>query len=224
MGTDSEPATRWELAFPALASSAEAPIRELLRQAQIVRLPAQQPVFHAGSSCSHYLLVLAGSVRVHMVSESGREVTLYRVGPGDSCVLTTSCLMSHESYPAAAVTESEVTAALIPSALFEQAMDQSGAFRTFVFARLGQRLAQVIHRMEEVALGNIDRRLARYLLSRMDGEGVVRATHEAAAAELGTAREVVSRHLKRMESEARLQLSRGLIQIKDIDSLRRLAD
>lgn len=223
MGIQSIQEGDWLRHFPGLDIHADASLRELLAQARIVRLPPHQSVFQSGAACSNYLLVLDGVVRVHMVSENGREVTLYRVGKGDSCVLTTSCLLGQETYPAAAVTETEVSAVMLPAGLFEAAMDRSRLFRGFVFSGLGHRLAQVIQRMEEVALGAIDKRLVRFLLERMDGSGAVAGTHEAMAMELGTAREVVSRHLKRLEEQGCLRLARGRVEVTDRAALERLA-
>jgi len=222
MSADIPGAVEWLRQFPALDAERDPRIRELFTQAQVVRLPVGQPVFHAGAACRHYLLVIEGEVRVYMVSDSGREVTLYRVGRGGSCVLTTSCLLGGEVYPAAAITESAVTAVVMPFESFEAAMDGSRVFRGFVFANLGQRLAQVIHRMEEVALGGIDARLIHLVLARMDADKVVDATHEAMARELGTAREVVSRHLKRFEAQGLLHLRRGKVQVAAVDALRKL--
>ena len=198
----------------------DAPCGALRTQIQAVTLPAGQSVFRRGEPCRNYLVVLSGSVRVQALSSGGREVTLYRVRDGESCVITTSCLISHEAYPAEGMTETETHALVIPRALFDQAMDCSAAFRRFVFANQGQRLADLIRRLEDVAFGRVEARLARLLVdrSRADGDQVI-LTHQQIAAELGTAREVVSRQLKRLEQAGWVRVGRGAIEVCDRQAL-----
>lgn len=133
------------------------------------------------------------------VSASGRELILYRVGPGQSCVLSTTCLLAGETYPADGITETPVRAAVIPKTQFEEALQRSPVFRRFVFASFAKRVSGFIMLLEEVAFARMDCRLAQHLLDRTTDDGVVMCTHHALAAELGTAREVVSRLLKEFE-------------------------
>ena len=203
--------------FPGLARSANESVRGMIRQTRTVRLPEQQHVFHVGSLCQLYLLVVEGSVCVYLTAESGRQVTLYHVRPGQSCVLTTACLLGQETYPASAYTEGPVVALAVESQVFWDTLDQSGEFRRFVFADLGRRLSDVIRRMEEVTFGDIDQRLIDLLLQHDAAR--LNLTHQSLATELGTAREVVSRHLKRFESRGWLQLGRGRIEILDREAL-----
>ncbi len=213
------PPTDWWAQFPRLAPLADAAWLELRRSARVMTLPAGITVFRAGDVCENYMLVLEGSVRVQKLAENGREITLYRLEGGDSCVLTTSCLLARERYPAEGVTETEVTAAVLPVAGFFKALDQSPGFRQFVFTAYGQRLSDLIVLVEEVAFGRIDQRLCARLLELANAEGLVEATHQELAAELGTAREVVSRQLKDFERQGLLQLSRGRIHILAPDAL-----
>jgi CRP/FNR family transcriptional regulator len=196
--------------------------RGALAAARLVELPAGQPVFHAGAPCEAYLLVVEGRVRVQLVGEAGREAVLYRVGPGQSCVLTTCCVLSGEDYPAEGYAETPVQALVFGKPDFDRALDAVPAFRRFVFANLGQRLAEVIVRMEEVAFWPVERRLAAYLLARSDPRGAVAATHQVIAAELGTAREVVSRHLKRLEGLGLVRLGRATVEVADRPALEAL--
>lgn len=209
--------TLWRNSFPRLAVAPDA--QALAADARLVTLPAGQTVFRAGSACEDYLLVVDGCVKVLLVTESGREVVLYRVRSGESCILTTSCLIAGQHYPAQGVTEDEVKAFALGRERFQRQIDTSGAFRAFVFDNFSRRLAEVISRMEQVAFGAVDARLARALLAR---ESPVTATHEALAAELGTAREVVSRHLKRFEAEGWVRLGRGSIEVLQPEVLARL--
>jgi CRP/FNR family transcriptional regulator len=190
---------------------------------QIVTLDQGRFVFHAGDLCPAFLLVLEGDVRVQLTSASGREVTLYRISPGGSCILTTACLLSQEDYPAEAIAESHLVAAAIPSALFQDALNGSQQFRTFVFDGFSTRLKNVIARIEELAFTSIDSRLGRALLE-LHIKQVERVTHQDLAVELGTAREVVSRHLKRFAAERWVELGRGRVTVVDPVGLQRLID
>lgn len=197
--------------------------QQLLAVSRVVELDAGQFVFHLGDSCEAFVILIDGQVRVQLTSAGGREVTLYRIGPGGSCLLTTSCLFSHELYPAEALAESTTRALVVPKYAFEQLLQQSSSFRAYVFQGFARRLADVIGRIETIALTSIDSRLANAILSLHDS-GRQSITHQALAVELGTAREVVSRRLKRMESDGWLTLGRGRITVRDPDALRREAD
>jgi CRP/FNR family transcriptional regulator len=205
----------WKKVLPELAAIDAAGAGSFFDQAREVRLPAQTTVFRQGDSCSHYLLVLEGGVKVLTRALNGREIVLYRLGAGDSCVLTTSCLFGNSHYPAEGITESAVTALTIPAATFQRALQDSAAFREFVFQSFSAHLASVISLVEEVAFGRLDSRLARHLLQHCDAEQVVRTTHQALATELGSAREVISRLLKELELQGMLEMQRGCIRILD---------
>ncbi|MDJ0698479.1 MAG: Crp/Fnr family transcriptional regulator [Woeseiaceae bacterium] len=199
------------------------PAREdLLASAQRVSVEKDRFVFHAGDLCSSFLVLQKGSVRVQLVSASGREVTLYRIGPGGTCILTTSCLLGHENYPAEAIAECDVDALAIPAESFQAALDRSRSFRDFVFDGFSMRLTNVIRKIEQIAFTSIDARLAAALLARTE-RGTEAMTHHELAVELGTAREVVSRHLKNLESRGWLQLGRGRIVVVDRSALEALA-
>ena len=214
---------RWQELFPTLASS-DNQTRAVIEGASMISIDANQPVFHVGSPCENYVLVLEGSVRVHVIGEGGREAVLYRVLPGQSCVLTTCSILSGDSYPAEGFTETHVRALAVSKSAFDVSLESAPAFRRFVFTNLGNRIADVIARMEEVAFRPIERRLATCLLARADEAGTVRITHQEIAVELGTAREVVSRHLKRLESAGLVALGRATVQVQNSGELQRLAD
>jgi CRP/FNR family transcriptional regulator len=213
----------WKQVLPQLADLDDPATQELFSQAQEVSLPANTIVFHQGDPCSNYFLVLDGSVKVLSRAENGREIVLYRLGSGDSCVLTTSCLFGNVPYPAEGSTETAVTALAIPAAAFKKAIQQSDAFRTLVFQTFTAHLASVIALVEEVAFGRLGSRLARYLLEHADPGLQVKATHQALATELGSAREVISRQLKELEGRGLVQLQRGCIALQDMEALKKLA-
>lgn len=212
----------WERYFPDLWLGADDALRATLRRADLVELPEDRRVFRPAMRCEAYLLVLEGRVRVQLTGEAGREVVLYRVVTGQSCVLTTSCLLGADTYPAEGITETPVRAFLMPVSRFHETLEHSPVFRRFVFANFGRRLAEVIQRMELITQLSIEERLARVLLHLRGGDGPLHQTHQALAAEMGSAREVVSRHLKRFEEQGWVRLGRGTIEILDADALSRL--
>jgi len=221
MSEQSESPVRW---WPGLTSSNDPAIRKLLDEAQMVELPANSPVFHTGSSCDNFLLLVEGSVRVFLTSASGREVTLYRISGGDSCILTTSCLIGNEPYPAQAVTEAPVRALAIGRGRFDRTMDESPEFRRFVFDGFSHRLADMIQRIDTVTFAPIDQQLADALLRDHESGNPTTATHQDLAFELGTAREVVSRHLKRFETNGLIELGRGRVTVLDPRRLAEIRD
>lgn len=212
----------WSRYFPEFSSSTDEALARLMKAANLLDLPAGQTIFQPGGSCGNYLLVLAGTVRVQILTPSGREVLLYRVNPGHACILTTSCLLGANDYPAFGITETEVAALAIPAGDFHQAIGQSAFFRTFVFSGFADRLSGVIVRMEELLEGDIDRMLAKVLLESAQ-DGKVEMTHQDLAIAIGSAREVVSRHLKRLESRQWVRLSRGSVELINSQALQTLA-
>lgn len=213
----------WETYFPQFRQANEPAVEQLMESANLLRLPAGQQVFYPGSRCENYLLVIEGGVKAQLISENGREILLYHVHPGDSCVLTTSCLLSGERYPAEGISEGDIAAFAIASAAFYRGLEQSAFFRAFVFKNFAARLTNVMQRIEAIVFGAIDVRLSKALLTT-GNRRIVHKTHQELAAELGTAREVVSRHLKRFEAYAWVNLTRGSIEIIDADALKRLSE
>ncbi len=216
---------QWLSHFPELQQAAadDPAISDLLQHAKKVSLPAATTVFHQGDHCAHYILVLQGEVKVLTSDINGREIVLYRLTSGDSCVLTTSCLFGETDYPAEGITETDVDAILIPASVFQQTVQHSADFRRFVFASFGGHLGSLISLVTEVAFGKIHSRLAKHLLDHSDSDGHLIITHQQLATELGTAREVVSRQLKEFERHGQVELHRGSIHIADRESLVQLA-
>ncbi|MDC9729747.1 MAG: Crp/Fnr family transcriptional regulator [Methyloprofundus sp.] len=211
----------WQTHFPEFIAAQEASIDSLMSSATLVELESGQHVFYPGDSCEQYLLVLQGSVKAQIISKSGREMLLYRVCSGDSCVLTTSCLMSGDCYPAEGITESDVLAFSISSHAFYRCMEKSAFFREFVFKKFSTRLSGVIGLLEDVNFSGIDSRLSKILLK--EEKEVVDLTHQELAAILGSAREVISRNLKRFEVLGWVKLGRGTITLLNIAALNELA-
>lgn len=194
-------------------------IQPLLKLGQTIKIPANQPIFHRGDLCESYFLVISGSVKVLITAVSGREIVLYHVGAGESCVLTTSCLMAGDNYPAEGISETEVTALVFDKATFHRSLQRSKTFRQFVFADLGKRFSGVILRIEQVSFSGVEARLAEHLLSHSP---LVSATHQMLATDIGSAREVVSRQLKQFEINGWVKLGRARIEVLKPDALRQV--
>lgn len=207
--------------YPGIDGLSDEVKSQLVASAQTLTVPTGTFVFHKGDPCKSFIFVLEGQVRVQLSSEGGREVVLYRVRPGGTCALTTSCLISREEYPAEAIIEEDVTAMMFSDGEFRQALLDSEHFRQFVFQGFSRRLCAIVTRMETVALKTIDERLAAHLL-KGDDDSLSNITHQVLAAEIGTAREVVSRKLKRFESDGLIRSSRGRVEILDRENLQAL--
>jgi CRP/FNR family transcriptional regulator len=182
---------------------------------QIVALPAGARVYAPGKAPEAYLLVLDGSVRVQQVSENGREIVLYRVRAGESCTLTTACLLGDDRYTAEAITETAVRAVALPRSAFDALVAGSPEFRRFVFSTLSDRITNLFRLVGQVAFGRLDGRIAQRLLDLAAGAGAVRITQQQLAAEVGSAREVISRMLGQMQRQGLVRVRRGAIDILD---------
>ncbi|VAV88222.1 Transcriptional regulator, Crp/Fnr family [hydrothermal vent metagenome] len=183
----------------------------------MVSAPAGTVMFSEGSECKGYVMLLEGTVRVHKVSEDGREIVLYRVESGESCIMTTTCLISDEQYGAEGVAETDVKLVVVPPGTFNQLLARSDKFRNFVFEVYAKRMSMLMMLVEEVVFKKLDKRLAHLLLDRNKDQ--FEATHQDIALELGSVREVVSRQLKVFERGGLIRLGRGSITILDRDGL-----
>ncbi len=207
--------------FPVLKGLSTQQLEVLGQQGDLVAVPGETTVFGVGSRCDAFLFLTSGSLRVFMSSPQGREILLYRVEPGESCVLTTSCLLADTPYPARGVADTRVTAVAISSNFFHKLIAESDAFRSYVFTTYADRILILMSLFQEVAFKRLDERLANHLLMLGPQAHV---THQQLALELGTAREVISRILKHFESKDILKLSRQRIQIVDVAALEKIAN
>ncbi|MEZ5931726.1 MAG: Crp/Fnr family transcriptional regulator [Alphaproteobacteria bacterium] len=211
--------TEWIDRFPGL-SKLDAPIRDLLiERSKIISLPAGTVIFGPGKAPENLLLLLEGTVRVQQVAENGREIVLYRVQAGESCVLTTACLLAYEDYRAEGLAETAIQAVAIPRAVFEDLIACSSPFRHFVFTAYSKRITDLFVIIEEVAFKRVDLRLAQKLLELGRGTGHVQLTHQQLATELGSAREVISRQLHEFQRRGWVSASRGEVRLTDIPAL-----
>lgn len=205
--------------FPFLHAASPALHEAIATQAVATTLPAGAFVCMEGNACAHLPLVLEGNARVYKLSDDGRPITLYRIRPGESCILTASCILSDRLFPAFAEAETDVDALVIPAPLFQDWFDQFRAWRTYVFDLLSRRLTTVIELVEEVAFHRVDERLAAYLAEAGASATRLERTHEHIAADLGTSREVVSRILKEFEHRGWVALTRGVVHLRDVAAL-----
>jgi CRP/FNR family transcriptional regulator len=200
-------------------------VRERLNTvARVVQMPKGASVFGPSSIPDSLLFLYDGRIRVSQTSDSGREIVLYRVDAGDSCVLTTACMLAEEAYNAEGIAETDITAIILPKLAFERLVAEEEAFRKFVFAAYSRRLIDLLRVVDDVAFGRMDVRLAERLLTMAGGDKEVTATHQDLAAELGTAREVVSRVLSDFQKREMIAQSRGRIALVDKAALRTLAE
>jgi CRP/FNR family transcriptional regulator len=211
-------ATRSKLleCFPVFRQLPAARLERLLAEAQLLQLPAGAVMFDASQPCRGFPLVLEGALRVSKFAPNGREILLYRVDPGQSCILSGGCLLGHSEYTARAVVEEDVQLLSLPPSLFDELMLEFEPFRLFVFGMYGDRLAEVMELVEEVAFKRLDERLAQLLIHRGP---VIEATHQKLADELGSVREIVSRLLRSFEERGWVKLERERVTVLDPKAL-----
>lgn len=214
----------WVERFPGL-SRLEPPVKQLLlSRSAIIDVASGTTIFGPGKSPENMLFLLDGTVRVQQVSDTGHEIVLYRIHAGQSCVLTTACLLAYENYSAEGISETDVRAAAVPRAVFDDLVAQSKSFRDFVFAAFSKRITDLFLMIDEVAFQRLDVRLADKLLSLSEGRDTVATTHQKLSVELGTAREVVSRQLQEFQRRGWIEQARGSINLLDRLQLAKLAD
>ncbi|HEY5761948.1 MAG TPA: Crp/Fnr family transcriptional regulator [Rhodocyclaceae bacterium] len=205
--------------YPPLAEI-DADLRQrIFDNAQTLTVAGGTVLFDEHQPCQGFPFVVKGSVRVVKAGANGRELPLYRVLPGETCVISSSCLLGRIDYNARGVADEETTVVLLPRPLFDELVG-APAFREYVFRLLAERIADLMQLIEEVAFRRLDQRLAALLL----GKGrMLHTTHQHLADELGSVREIVSRLLKGFSEQGFVSLGREQIEILDPAGLRNLA-
>jgi CRP/FNR family transcriptional regulator len=201
---------------PTLSGLPEAELKLVASQAIAMTVPAGTLLFDTGHACQALPLVLSGSIRVFKRAESGREISLYRVRQGELCIVTVSCLLGSDAYPATGVAETEVSAIALPRALFLHLTETHPPFRQAVFHLFAERLSGLMQLVEEVSFRKLDQRLAALLAARAP---TLQGSHQQLADELGSVREIVSRLLKQFEDLGWLSLGRERIEVRNQDAL-----
>lgn len=210
--------------FPGLSSRPSAVRDKLRAESRRVHAKAGDVVFAPGRSPETLLFLTSGAVRVQQRSDGGREIVLYRVEAGQSCVMTAAATMAFGDHEAEGVAETDVAAAALSNEAFDALLSESRAFRRFVMTAYARRISDLFRVIDDVAFGRLDVRLAQRLLDMADSAGRVTATHQSLASELGTAREVVSRTLQDFQRRGWIAQSRGAIALLTPDAIAKLAD
>jgi len=209
--------------LPVLTDAAPQLVREFQQVAFLAKIPTGHDVFLEGDSVDAIALLISGAVRVYKIGETGREITLYRFGYGQSCILTANAILSRKTFPAIATVEKDAEAVMIPADKFREWVGKYDAWREFVFDLLSQRLYTVMQIVDEVAFKRMDVRIASLLLNRSKIQNPMRITHQEIASELGSSREVISRLLEDLSERGLVRVSRGEIEILDFEDLQSLA-
>lgn len=218
---DSEIKERLLQQYPMLRELSAAELEGLLAAASMMSVPAGAVLFDENQPCQGFPLILSGSIRIIKAAPNGRELQLYRVVPGESCILTSSCLLGHTRYQARGIAESELEMVLLPEKAFHALFGACEAFRSYVFHLFSDRLTDLMQLVSAVAFQKLDQRLARLLVSKPHP---IHTTHQALADELGSAREMVSRLLKGFAEQGWVRLGREQIDITDAAALREFAE
>lgn len=195
----------------------------MLEDLGVMALPRGAIVFRPGDSVQGYALVLSGRIDVSLTGPTGREIMLYSVAPGQSCIQTTLGLLAGDDYSAEAVASVETEMVLVPRALFLSLVDGSAAFRALVFAAFADRMQTMMQLLEKVAFQKVETRLAERLLALAPEDGTIHLTHADLAGQVGSAREVVSRRLERWARSGWVSVGRGTITVQDRAALSALA-
>ena len=201
--------------------------KEKLEQSAVRRTVKKGTLLHNGDTdCQGLLLVEEGQLRAYILSEEGREVTIYRLFAMDLCLFSASCLMNSIQFDITIETEKDTSLWMIPPDVYKEVMEESAAAANFTNEVMASRFSEVMWLMEQVLWKSFDKRLAAFLTeeSVLEGTGDLKITHEKIAAHLGTAREVVTRMLKYFQTEGLVRLSRGTVEVIDPEGLRRLAE
>jgi len=218
---DRAASTRLLQHYPMLADLPAGELDALLAGAMTVSLPAGSMVFDENQPCQGFPLLLAGSVRVVKGSANGRELQLYRIEAGESCILTSSCLLGQTAYPARGIVERDVEMVVLPPASFKALVATHSPFRDYIFSLFSERLADLMQLVSAVAFQKLDQRLAALLVAK---SSPLNTTHQALADELGSAREMVTRLLKGFAEQGWVRLAREQIEITDGAALKRFAE
>lgn len=207
--------------YPALSGLPAERLAALLQPGAVMHLPAGTAVFAEHQPCQGFPLLLEGRIKVVKLAASGRELMLYRVGPGGSCIISSSCLLGHTEYNARGIAETPLTLLALPVPAFAALMLEHAPFRDFVFHLFAERIGELMQLVEEVAFARLDQRLAKLLLAR--NEAVLNVTHQQLADELGSVREIVSRLLKGFSAQGLVTLGREQLSIVDRAGLQKMA-
>ena len=202
--------------YPVLEQLPHDLFQRIEQEAKLTTVPARHQLFDEGAPCTHFPLLVEGVIRATKCSLDGHEILLYRLNPGESCIITVVALLGETPYPAMAAAETELAFFGIPRSLFVDLILRSLPFRSFIFQFLSERMTHLMALIDDVAFRRVDQRLASYLLRQTE---TLNVTHQMLADELGTTREIVSRALESFQHSGLLRLGRKRIEILDRQAL-----
>lgn len=191
----------------------------------VLRTADKGTILHNGSAdCTGLLLILSGQLRAYILSDEGREITIYRLFDRDLCLLSASCIMRSIQFDVTIEAEKDTRFWLIPSDVYKELMEASAPVANFTGEVMAARFSEVMWLIEQIIWKSLDKRLAAFLLEEavLDKTDSLKITHERIANHLGTAREVVTRMLRYFQSEGMVKLARGTITITDEKKLKAL--
>ena len=207
-------------ALPFLQTASPEVIRDFKANAYFAKIPSGREIFVEGDKVDGIALMMSGVVRVYKLGETGREITLYRFGEGESCVITANAILNRQDFPAIAQVEQDAEAVMIAAEIFDEWVRKYDPWRDFVFSLVSDRLASVMEIVDQVAFHRMDRRVASFLLNRSKLQNPIMITHQEIANEIGSSREVISRLLEDFSNRELVRLSRGEIRILDFEGLK----
>jgi CRP/FNR family transcriptional regulator, anaerobic regulatory protein len=196
-------------------------LEEAMRAAHVRRVAKGATPFSTNSPCMGFSMLLAGSIRVVKLGGNGREVELYRLQPGGSCLISSSCMLGKANYSATAVAQTDLMMLTIQPSTFKQLLARNEAFREFVFSQFSQRLADLMLLVDAIAFQKLDQRLAALLLEEAPE---LKTSHARLADRLGTVRDIVGRLLKNFEQRELVALSRERIRVLNPEALKEVAE
>jgi CRP/FNR family transcriptional regulator len=213
----------WRAAFPRLAGISEVVSDLLDEQAQLKEWEKGALIFGPDNPPDDLWLLVSGTVRVQLRSDDGSEIVLYRLHSDEIGVMTTACMLAFENYAAEGVAETDVIAIKVPRKAFDQLMTTSNEFCAFVFEGYSKRITDLFSLIENVNRDRMDIHIAQRLLDLRHAKPGLRIGPERLAAELGTAREEISRYLNEFERRGWLSVDQGEIKLRDVAAIERLA-
>lgn len=189
------------------------------------RIPKGTVIHNGSMDCTGLLLVQQGQLRAYILSDEGREITLYRLFDRDICLFSASCILRSIQFEVTIAAEKGTDLWVIPAELYRGIMEESAPVANYTNELMASRFSDVMWLIEQIMWKSFDKRLAAFLLeeSALEGAGTLKLTHETIANHLGTAREVVTRMLRYFQSEGMVKLSRGTVEITDEEKLRKMA-
>ena len=206
-------------ALPFLQTADKQLQRDFNDFAYYAKIPAGRQIFVEGDQVDGIALMMSGVVRVYKLGQTGREITLYRFGEGESCVITANAILHQQDFPAIAVVEKEAEAVMIPAEIFSDWVRRYDEWRDFVFNLVSVRLANVMAIVDEVAFQRMDRRVASIIKESYQQRNPNSITHQEIANEIGSSREVISRLLEDFAQQEFVRLSRGEVEVLDSEGL-----